>query len=288
MNFNFPMEISGFSLYTNKKNKICAGKVYTKKIILNVPFEAERILRVYLPSDYDGKKKHKLLIMSDGQNIVDKYTSAYGEWDIDEHNEWLINHGYPSIVVVGIDCPKMRVARVLEYSIYNIPFKKNKLEGFKQGDLFTYGERFADDVVNKIIPMIREIFSVSSQLKDTAFGGSSMGGILAFNMLNKYPDVFSFGLCFSPAFFLHFKKDYLPIIRNNHTRNDNKIILYSGNVDYEHAFLKDTIEMYDYLLDIKHNPKKLKLLIDMKGLHNEKTWSKHFIEAILFWYREDE
>ena len=89
-------KIGPFKLYEKQPNDIKFGKIYFIEVKLPLPYSPKRIVRVYLPEDYDEKKKYPIIFMSDGQNIVDKYTSAYGAWDIDIHQHNLIKKGYPS------------------------------------------------------------------------------------------------------------------------------------------------------------------------------------------------
>ena len=108
--------IGPFKLYNKKPNDIKYGHIYTLQVKLPVPFEKERTVRIYLPEGYNSNRKYPVMFMTDGQNIVDKYTSAYGAWDIDVRQHELIKEGFTPFIVVGIDCPKTNpIYRNMEY-----------------------------------------------------------------------------------------------------------------------------------------------------------------------------
>ena len=64
-----------------------------------------------------------------------------------------------------------------------------------------------DYYVNQLKPLIDKYFSTYPDKEHTAFGGSSMGGLAAFNFATKRNDIYGFALCFSPAFHLFDKKE---------------------------------------------------------------------------------
>ena len=101
--------IGPFKLYNQKPNDITCGYLYTMDVILPVPNCKRRTIRVYLPQGFSMKKRYPVIYMTDGQNIVDKYTTAFGAWDIDVRQKELIEEGYHPFIVVGVDCPKVRI-----------------------------------------------------------------------------------------------------------------------------------------------------------------------------------
>ena len=140
--------IGPFKLYTNSPNDIQFGKLYTMEVELPIFYSKKRIVRVYLPEDFDKNKKYPVLFMADGQNIVDKFTSAFCAWDIDVHQHNLIQQGYPSFIVVGIDCPKDPVHRALEYSF---PF--TEIEEKHTGEYNKEGLEFESHLLYKYIAL---------------------------------------------------------------------------------------------------------------------------------------
>ena len=281
--------IGPFRLYTKKPNDIKWGYLYTLKVILPVPNCKKRIVRVFLPKGYDPKKEYPVIYMTDGQNIVDKYTTAYGAWDIDVKEKELVKEGYPPFIVVGIDCPRVgMIYRVKEYTLQEVMInKKNAKRHYGEEP---YSDLLMDYIVNTLKPLIEKHFSVRKEKRYTAFGGSSMGGVAAFNYGTKRHDVFGFSLCFSPAFFLYDKKDLYEYIDslNINPEDYGKFYFYTGDVEFEHLFLKPTIDMYHYFKNHGFNDNQVALDIDKSQKHCEAAWSKHFPDAIKFWLKDYE
>ena len=63
-----------------------------------------RPIYVWLPSNFDPKKKHDLLIMHDGQNLFDGTKTWNGqEWELDEWASKLISENeLSSFIIIGI------------------------------------------------------------------------------------------------------------------------------------------------------------------------------------------
>ena len=276
--------IGPFKLYTKKPNDINYGEIYTMEVKLPILYSPKRIVRVYLPEDFDKNKRYPVLFMSDGQNIVDKYTSAFGAWDIDIHEHNLLNEGHRSFIVVGIDCPIDPSHRALEYSF---PFIRmddeeegselNKLDlDFESHLLFKY-------IATELLPLIKKHFPISDRKEDIGAGGSSMGGVFSFSLLSSYPDIFGYALIFSPGFFLYPENEVGKYLDSCVEKLSNhKMYFYSGNVGFESKFLKRTIDVYDYFKAHGFNENEIYLDVDLDGEHNEPTWSKHFEQAVKF------
>ena len=277
--------IGPFKLYNKKPNDIKFGKIYTMEVILPILYSKKRTVRVYLPENFNPNKKYPLLIMADGQNIVDKYTSAFGAWDIDVHEHRLIKKGYPSFIVVGIDCPYNPMHRALEYSF---PFMRmdEKEEGI---DLAKSKLKFESHLLYKyialeLLPLIRQHFPISEDKKDIGVGGSSMGGIFSLSLITSYPDLFGYALSFSPGIFLYSDKAVKEYLNKSINQlNNHKISLYCGNVGFEAKFLERTLDVHRYFKQNGFDDKRISLVIDQDAEHNEKSWSIHFEEAIKFW-----
>ena len=277
--------IGPFQLYTKTPNDIHFGKLYTMDVELPVLYSNKRTIRVYLPDDFDESKKYPILIMADGQNIVDKYTSAFGAWSIDIHEHNLIKEGYSSFIVVGIDSPKNYIHRALEYSFPFLEIETKDTGEFNKDGLEFESHLLYRYIAKELLPLIRKHFPISDDRNYIGVGGSSMGGVFALSLLTSYPEEFGFALIFSPGNFLYSPeklKEYLDQSVSKLT--DHKLFFYSGNVGFESNFLQRTISCYEYYKSKGLDKNHLALLTDLNAEHNEASWSKHFEEAIRFWF----
>jgi len=273
-----------FKRYLKRRNNIHSGFLYTLNLkIPGIKYEPKRTIRVYLPSDFDENKTYPVLYMVDGQNIVDSYTSAYGEWNIDDHIEGRIENNLSSFIVVGIDCPKGVNNRTLEYTCFKLPYKKKIEESRLSRD--PYGKELAKFIVSKLKPLIDKTFPTKKEKDFTGIGGSSMGGLFSFDVINLYPDIFGYSLSFSPAFMLYdndvISKQIREEIKNN--INKYKIYFYSGGSGFDAMFYKETRNAYNILKEMGFDKEHLRIKLDKEYDHNEEAWSDHFYAAIKFW-----
>ena len=274
-----PDKIGRFNKYVKKPNAISCGTVFTTTVHVDVPYEQKRTLRVYLPEDYDGKKRFPVLYMCDAQNMVDRYVTAYGEWDIDDHMHALLKEGKQSFIVAGIDCPKVVINRIKEYALSGC---HSRYRNMGTG----YGKQYADFIINVAKPLIDKTFKTLPDQPNTGFGGSSMGGICAFDMVSLYPGVFSFALAFSPAFYVMNAKEYWTNIKERKFYpNEQKYYFFTGKRDLDAKIYPGTVKMFKHLRKIGFDENHVALLVDTDAGHCEASWSTYFKNAIRFWQK---
>lgn len=279
-------KIGPFDLYSKTPNDIRYGKLYTMEVELPVLYSKKRIIRVYLPEDFDKNKKYPVLFMADGQNIVDKFTSAFGSWSIDVHEHNLIQKGYQSFIVVGIDCPSDPIHRALEYSFPFIQIETKDTGEFNKDNLELESHLLYKYIALELLPFLKQYFPISDDKKDVGAGGSSMGGVFSTSLLTSYPDVFGFALIFSPGFFLYPREQVIKYIDEVYPKLDNhRLFFYCGNIGFESKFVDRTYSTYRYLKKKGFNEENIDIVIDSSCGHNEDSWSKHFEEAIQFWFK---
>lgn len=270
------MKFEGFTQYTKKPNTISCGTLFTKQVELPFSIERKRTLRVWLPEDYDGKKRFPVFYFCDGQNIIDRYTSAYGDWELDNRIHEYIKLGHQGIIIVGLDCPVEVDLRTAEYLPY---LEDNRLLSMKHKP---YAEKLASYFVNDIKTLIDETFLTKRDREFRGFGGSSMGGLFSFYIVNEYPNVFGMSLSFSPAFIFHRKRfadNYIKSI----ARNNVRIAFYCGGEGrLEKKILSSSIYWYKKLLQYGFKKENVNLIINKKLPHNEESWSKYVIPSLLF------
>ena len=150
------------------------------------------------------------------------------------------------------------------------------------------GNKYIDYLADEIKPFIDANFYTLKEKEFTGIGGSSMGGIAAFNFATKRNDIFGFSLCFSPAFHLYEKKDLYEYIDslNINPHDYGKFFFYTGAVEFESLFLEPTKEMYQYFVSKGFNKDQVGLRIDKTQKHCEAAWNKHFAEGMKFWLKD--
>lgn len=213
---------------------------------------------IYLPADYSvSKSKYPVLYMHDGQNIFDEYTSAYGEWGVDEALDSL-KAGAPQAIVVGIDHGGDK--RMNEYAPYD-------MERFGKGE----GEAYVNFLVKNLKPFIDRHYRTKKDRSHTFIAGSSMGGLISFYAMVKYPKVFGGAGVFSPAFWVN------PQIRELDRKKLKKVkgrIYFLAGLQEGDGMVSDMLMVFDRM---RHFSKaRMITVVRSGGRHNEATWRKEF------------
>ena len=282
-----PKQIGPFELYTKKPNTIYKGHVYIAKLEFDVPnADRNRFVRVYLPSNYEFNnpdKRFAVIYMMDGKNLFDDFTSYVGEWHVDEAIEERIKNDQEACIVVGIDSAKKDLDRTMEMTP-----KSDHISYYEDEVELGYAEDLADSIVNFLKPLIDRTFFTLSDWLNTAVGGSSMGGLMAFFMGMKYKDVFSYSLCFSPAFLVYQNSFFKKKLQKTNFDHEEygRFLLYCGGIDFERRFEDLTFYTFKYLRKKHFKDDQLRLIYDSKMKHNEGAWSKYFPEALSYWLDE--
>jgi len=213
---------------------------------------------IYLPEGYaTSGKKYPVLYMHDGQNLFDDATSAFGEWGVDEALDTLGKSGH-EMIVVGID--NGASTRINEYSPYDMP-KYGKGEG----------DKYVDFLVKTLKPFIDKHYRTKKDEENTFVAGSSMGGLISFYAILKYPKVFGGAGVFSPAFWV------TPQLKNIEPKKakkvKGKIYFYGGQQEGE-SMVPDMLAVFDQMR--RHSKAKMETVIRAEGKHNEPTWRAEF------------
>ena len=273
-----------FKLYEKQPNTIQYGKLYT--LDLEVPYDNKpRTIRVWTPEGYNPDDKftrYKVLYMCDGQNLVDRYTSAYGEWDMDVVCNNLTNEGYEPFIVVGIDSPSDGVKRENELCT---PITTRKVKGGPNNPI---GNIFADHLFGVVKPLIDANFNTLPDKENTGIGGSSMGGLMAFYCYAYKKNYVGFSLCFSPAFFLYQKDRFLRGMKewNPNPKDYGKIFFFVGGKGFEKLFVARTLDMFNYLKKIEFGDEQVSLIYDSSQIHHESSWHIYSYNALRFWLKK--
>jgi predicted alpha/beta superfamily hydrolase len=221
----------------------------------------DRKIWVYLPEGYkDVKHKYPVLYMHDGQNLFDKASSFSGEWRIDEQLDSL----HAKTIVIGIEHGGDK--RIDELT----PYPNEKYGG-------GHADSYLDFLVTTLKPYVDSHYRTKPDKEHTSIFGSSVGGLVSFYAVLKYPKVFGKAGIFSPSFW--FSNDIYDLaIKTEHINAH----LYFMAGDHESAeMVTDLDRMLDIVLT-KANKKNIHRKIVHNGRHNETLWAKEFGEAYLW------
>ncbi len=219
-----------------------------------------RRIWIYLPEQYVASKKtYPVMYMHDGQNVFDEFTSGFGEWGVDECLDTLIAKGKPPCIVVGIDNGPQRFN---EYNPYD-----NERFGNGEGDLYV------DFIVHTLKPYIDKHYRTIPLKENTIIAGSSMGGLISYYAMLKYPAVFGKAGVFSPAFWT------APEIKNLTDslakKLNGKLFFYMGGQEGG-SYVQDMKDVMEKAGTV--SSAMIYAVIDPGASHNEQAWRKWFAE----------
>ncbi len=217
-----------------------------------------RRIWIYLPQDYStSHKNYPVLYMQDGQNVFDEATSFAGEWGVDEALDSL-HASDKQAIVVAIDNGAAK--RINEYSPYD-------MAEYGKGE----GNLYIDFLVHTLKPYIDTHYRTLRRQKHTFIAGSSLGALISFYAILKYPKVFGGAGIFSPAFWIAppIKKD----IEKNGRKVKGKIYFYAGKKESENM-ITDMLAVFNQLHSL--SKADMTTVIREDGKHSESTWRNEF------------
>ena len=228
----------------------------------------KRRIWIYLPTGYAAThKRYPVMYMQDGQNVFDSATSAYGEWGVDECLDTLEIKIKKACIVVAID--NGGESRMSEYNPYEFIWKDSILSKTIPAE----GDAYVDFLVKTLKPFIDKHYRTLTNSENTIIAGSSMGGLISYYAMLKYPKVFGKGGIFSPAFWTAPKiKTDTDSLGGNIT---GKLFFYIGGLEGQ-QYVDDMNDIQDRLSS--NSSAEIYSVTDPEEHHNEKAWRKWFAE----------
>lgn len=220
---------------------------------------------IYLPKNYDdSKKKYPVIYMHDAQNLFDTKTSFVGEWNVDEKLDSL----NAQVIVVGIEHGNEK--RMEELT----PYINAKYGGGN-------ADNYLDFIVKTLKPAIDIKYRTKTNARNTGIMGSSLGGLVSYYAVLKYPKVFGKAGIFSPSFW--FNRKEIVALTEKTSKLKTKIYFLCGDNEGDADVIAD-LEKIEYLIAEKrcgylHLTQKT---IVKGGQHNEKLWRDGFVNAYLW------
>ncbi len=240
-------------------------------LFLPYPEKGERRVRVYVPEHKEGET-FPVIYMTDGQNLFDEETGTWGCWFTREAVEAERRLSGKAAVIVGIHNDNH--------------WRDNELTPDSIGELvdtadmhdFTApeGEIFDSFVMDVVKPYIEKNFPVKMGRENTAFCGSSSGGLQSFFTALSHPESFSAAGVFSPAFLLYSGDDMRRWVLSKLCDDLPYLYIYTGAGDeLEQRIFQSTEAVYDMLTEC-YPYDLLNEVILFENCHNEKAWAEIF------------
>ncbi|MEO8405324.1 MAG: alpha/beta hydrolase-fold protein [Chitinophagaceae bacterium] len=213
---------------------------------------------IYLPKGYEKNpsKKYPVLYMHDGQNVFDDATAYSGEWGVDE---FLDSTKQKACIVVAVDHGGNK--RLNEYNPYDN-------DRFGKGE----GDEYVDFLVKTLKPYIDKRYHTLKDQHNTFIAGSSMGGLISFYAVLKYPKVFGGAGLFSASYWITGTKIFDAIKKKGKAVN-TKLYFYAGKLEGD-SMVPDMLKAFDSMSALSKS--KMTAVIRDEGKHSEGTWRKEF------------
>jgi predicted alpha/beta superfamily hydrolase len=258
---------------------VSTGNVWLHELDSRI-FGNTRLLRVWLPPDYDGwgATRYPILYLNDGQNLFDPATAFAGvHWGVGETATRLIaEQKVRPLIIVGIDNTKNRAN---EY----IPYKSKDPRV-----LSARGKCYPDFLHTEVMPLIESRYPVLTGPENTGLGGSSLGGLITLYTQIAVPGIFGRALIESPSLFVANRK-ILDESRKFHSWPERTYLGIGtkevGNVEKDEKIVADVRELEAILRDGGLDERRLKVRVEEGATHGESAWAARFPEALEFLYK---
>jgi predicted alpha/beta superfamily hydrolase len=243
-------------------------------------FHNRRLLRVWLPPDYDlpenSGRRYPVFYLNDGQNLFDSATSFTGiEWQVDETADRLIRAGViPPTIFVGID--NGRLERLKEY----LPYRS-----LSPVVLRPQGSKYPAFLIDEVMPFVSQQYRVAKGPEHALLGGSSLGGLISLYVAIAAPGVFGRVLLESPSLWVSNRQ----ILRQcrGFRQWPEKVFLgvgtrEVGREDKDRQTVENVRELERTLRRSGLDDRRLRVEVAEGGTHGEGAWAARFPDALKF------
>jgi predicted alpha/beta superfamily hydrolase len=233
----------------------------------------DRAVSVYLPAQYleQENRRFPVFYLQDGQNLFDGRTSyiAGKTWNANTTADRLTEAGeIEPAILVGV--ANMGLRRMAEYT----PTRDFKMGG---GEGRSYGRL----LIEELKPLIDSTYRTLVDAKNTAVGGSSLGGLISLYLGFTHPEVFGKIAVMSPSLWWD-HRSILNAITQQAMKPELRIWLDIGTA--EGTRHQRDADMLARLL-LKRGWKSGVDLVYVKAqgaVHDERAWSDRFGDVLRF------
>jgi hypothetical protein len=177
------------------------------------------------------------------------------------------------IIIVAVD--NMKDERLSEYAYEDGTYQGEEVKA--RAEIY---EKF---ITEELIPVIGEGFRVKEGPENTALMGSSMGGLVTFNIGIRRPDIFGKLAVMSPSFWWGKSSPIQKLNSYDYSNLKTKIWLDTG--DSEGKFMSFSDAVIDKFVEIKSN-KDIDLIYYLApgAVHNELDWGERVHCPLLYFF----
>lgn len=259
-----------------------------KSKIIKIPdFYANKLdnyrdIFVYLPQGYDEdtKLRYPVLYMNDGQNVfsISNKSLSGASWKVDSTVDKLIEQGkINKIIIVAISNNTSRSGEYTHYSCNQRVVNGGALGEYKL-TVEGRGLLYEDFVINDLKPYIDKEFRTLDTPENTAMIGSSMGGLVTYNIGFRNSDVFGMLGIMSPAFFWEGMETLAAVKKE-------PLKLWMDVGEGEDHFLKHTLEVVDELLKKGYQSgEDFMYYQEPMAVHSERDWGERIFMPLLYFF----
>ena len=258
-------------------------------ITLRLPYvDGDRIVRVFVPEHDDGEIL-PVIYMTDGQNLFEDMTVRFGCWYTREAvREHRSKHGRAAIIVgIHNDCGEIeRTTELMPMSIGRIELPSIIPDEEKPLHI-PRGEIFEDFILNTVMPAVEKNFPVKKGRSNTAFCGSSSGGLESFYIALNNPEKFGAAGVLSPALLFYNSVDLEKWIKVKSNANDLPFLyMYIGGGDDLEKILTPSYISTIEILKKYYPADKIKEVTIGESKHNESAWAPIFKDFLSIFLSE--
>jgi enterochelin esterase-like enzyme len=232
---------------------------------------------VYLPTSARARPRrpYPLLVLHDNQNLFEPERAfVKGQhWRAGETADRLIaGRVIPPIVMCGVD--HGGDARIKEMTPTPGP------DGAGGG-----AGRYADMIVDEVLPLVRAEFPVRRDREGTALGGSSLGGLVTLSTILEHPGVFGAAIAMSPSIWWDGRVILRRIVRRTGALDGMRLWVDIG-LDEGAKAVGDARRLAKLLAQLNQRSRQpkfdLSYLEEPDANHSERSWAGRFGRALTF------
>ena len=244
-------------------------------LFLPYPGRLDRMVRVFVPRHEEGEKL-PVIYMTDGQNLFDEESSGFGCWHTREAVRAEREASGKTAMIVGIhNMDPWRTNELMPGTIGEIQFPEEA-----RPYIDPQGEVFDSFVLNTVMPAVEERFPVKTGRENTAFCGSSMGGLQSFFTVLSHPETFCAAGVLSPAFLLYTEEDMGRWIHSVLREEKPFLYLFTGAGDELEKNIFQSLESTMRILDECYPKERMKVVKQPEKIHHEVSWEPIFRDLL--------